>query len=152
VTYAIGVSGIPRTKKTSNQGVVIPGKAGKKPRAIMFPAAEWREWVKVAHIFINGVTLVAVKKSTPRLVPLASEPQLWTSLEVPMNCAATFYLGNRQHGDLLGYLQGLADLLAERQVIANDRYLARFDACRLVHDGSTPRVELLLSPLPLELE
>jgi hypothetical protein len=80
------------------------------------------------------------------------QPKLWSPLTYPMNCAAVIYLGSRQHGDALGYLQGLADLLEARQVIANDRFIATWDGSRLVHDGSTPRVELTLEPVPLTLE
>lgn len=146
------IHGIPRTKKTSGQGVVLPPKIkGGKYRAVMFPAADWRIWVKEARIMIDGLSFVNVKKSIPRLVPLAGEPRLWTPLSVPMNCAAVFYLGNRQHGDTLGYLQGLADLLQEREVVANDRHIITWDGSRVVHNGTTPRVEVTLTDLPLEL-
>jgi hypothetical protein len=140
------VHGIPRTKKTSNVVTTVKG------RHIVLPAKDWRDWTRDAQITIDGMAFVSVKKSVPRLVRDDGEPRLWTPLAVPLNCAAVFYLGNRQHGDTVGYLQGLGDLLQEREVIANDRFIATWDGSRLVHDGSMPRVELALEAVPLVLE
>lgn len=144
--HLVLVHGIPRTKKTSNVVTTVKG------RHIVLPSAEWRAWVKEARILVDGLTLVSVKKSIPRLVGADSGTGLWAPLAMPLNCGAVFYLGNRQHGDTVGYLQGLADLLEEREVIANDRFLATWNGSRLVHDGSTPRVECTLEPVPLTLE
>jgi hypothetical protein len=151
IVWYVKVYGIPRTKKTSNQGVVVRTKTGKQ-RAVMFPAAEWRAWVKEARITIDEEPFVSVKNSVPRLVHSPDGASLWTPLAYPLNCCATFYLGARQHGDTVGYMQGLADLLEQRQVIENDRYLATWDGTRLVHDGSAPRVELTLTPVSFTLE
>jgi hypothetical protein len=148
VTHDVVVHGIPRTKKTSNVVTTVKG------RHIVLPSKDWRDWVRDAEITIRGIPFVKHKGGLPRLVHRHQVPEveLWTPLAVPLNCAATFYLGNRQHGDTVGYMQGLADLLEERQVIENDRLLATWDGSRLVHDGSTPRVELTLEPVPLTLE
>jgi hypothetical protein len=146
------VHGIPRTKKTSNVVATVKG------RHIVLPSAEWREWVRTADIRIDGWAFVVHKKAAPRLVPPGGAQEgtaaerLWSPLALPLNCAAVFYLGNRQHGDTVGYLQGLADLLEERGVIQNDRFLHTWDGARLVHDGSTPRVECSLEPINLVLE
>lgn len=50
-------------------------------------------------------------------------------------------------GDLVGYLQGLADLLEKRGVVANDKWIQSWDGSRLAKDKANPRVELTLTPL-----
>ena len=144
MTHHVVVSGSPRTKKTSNVVTTVKG------RHIVLPSQDWREWCRDAEIKIDGCAFMRHRGGAPRLID-GEPPTIWKALELPLNCAAVFYLGNRQHGDTVGYMQGLADLLQERQVVENDRFLATWDGSRLVHDGSTPRVELTLEPLPLVL-
>src|SRR6266404_7012324 len=144
--YRFIIEGVPRTKKTSNQGVVIPAKGGGKPRAVMFPAKEWRTWVKEARIR-HGLGIITLHQKRVLFVGDGTASD-WKPLEAPMNCAARFYLGNRQHGDYLGYMTGLGDFLEARRVIANDRLIVSADGSRCIHDGSTPRVELTLESAP----
>ncbi len=149
------VDGMPRTKKTSNQGVVVPvkdksgrpviGKNGlPKMRAMMFPAADWRDWVKDARIRFP-VGYVVMDKKQPILVPDAGPAIAWAPLGSLYNCAATFFLSSRQHGDALGYMQGLADLLEARRIIDNDRQLVTWDGTRCVHSGAVPHVSVTLT-------
>lgn len=160
MTYRFVIEGVPRTKKTSNQGVVIPvkkdgrpvfGKDGKpKMRAMMFPAEEWREWVKDARIRYEAGLITFYQKRA--LLVMDGATTEWVPLGAPLNCRALVYLGNRQHGDTLGYLQGLADLLEARRVVENDRFLVTWDGSRCVHDGSVPRVDVTLEPAALTLD
>lgn len=143
--WELEVLGPPRTKKTSNEihlsvnakylrqwvdGLVdIPGH-NELMRAILAkvkvqPSKLWRQWASKAPIMMPGIDA--------RIFPIEGD----------LHIQATFYR-ERAIGDLIGYMQGVADLLEKRQVIANDRQLVCWDGSRLDKDKERPRVELTL--------
>lgn len=150
LSHVFTIHGIPRTKKTSNQGVVVPVKKAGRPtgklRAMMFPAQEWREWVKTARIVYDD-GLIVMDHHRAVFLPASTPPIGWVGIGADMNCCATFFLQRRQHGDPVGYYQGLADLLEERGVIENDRFIRSWDGTRLERDEEHPRVEVKLQML-----
>jgi hypothetical protein len=148
-SWRFEIGGSPRTKKTSSQGVVVQ-RPGMKPRAVMFPAKEWREWVRDARIISrsSGDLIVYDRKAKRAIaIPELGSPIAWIPLGSLYNCAALIYLSNRQHGDTLGYLQGLADLLEARRVVDNDRQLVTWDGSRCIHSGAVPHVDVTLTLL-----
>ena len=139
------IYGMPRTKKTSNQGVVVQTKSGSQ-RAVMFPAKDWRDWCKKAPI--KFVTERPTRPLTQRF-----------------SCRAHYYMTARQHGDAVGYNQGLADFLEVRGIpgikevglLENDRLIVDWDGTRGPWHGPQfidpvrPRVEVMLTVVPLTL-
>lgn len=154
------ILGAPRTKKTSNQGAIArsrkggqacPG-CGTRLRVRVFPSKAWREWVKEAAIQIDGGQLVQSGNLLLLVNRSARAPlrtvtgESWTPIAEPLNCAAVFYR-DRDIGDLIGYMQGLADLLEERGVLTDDQWIQRWDGSRLEVTAGRPRVEVELTPL-----
>ena len=64
-----------------------------------------------------------------------------------VSCSAIFYR-DADRGDLVGYMQGLADLLEKRGILKNDRQIVSWDGSRLALDRDNPRVEVLLVAPP----
>lgn len=126
--------GPPRTKKTSNVTAIAGNKEGG--RAIVLPSKLWRQWVRDAIV-------VGYRATDARFMWLKKGMQL---PDRPYNCAAIFYR-ERNAGDAVGYYQGLADLLAERGVLSNDKWIEQWDGSRLRKDALHPRVELILEQL-----
>lgn len=144
------ILGTPRTKKTSNQTHLTVQKGrilewvfglsqikdpGKLIRAILSrvkvqPSKPWRQWVK-------GAVFLPVKGTDPIIQPL----------ECKLHVQATIYR-DRAVGDWLGYMQGLADLLQERDVVVNDRQLVCWDGSRLDKDKHRPRIQVTLTEIP----
>jgi len=114
------ILGAPRTKKTSNRVVRLRGKKAGRP--LVLPSKAWATWCRFAMI----------------------QPASGLDVVVPVNCAATFYR-DANRGDLVGYMQGLADLLEKRGIIANDRLIVSWDGSRLAVDRDRPRVEITLT-------
>lgn len=147
MTYTLVISGPARTKKTSDQFGTVKGKRMK------FPSAAWRVWMRTAQIGFQGGLILRAAPSLQRALYVATPMQMpsgavaWAPLDGAFNCRALFYLDPRQHGDAVGYYQGLADLLEARYVIKNDRSLRSWDGSRLMHDHSSPRVEVALEPV-----
>ena len=150
--------GAPRTKKTSNQAVLMPSQGkgqpcphcGKPVLAKVFPSAAWRDWVKAALIWAHGgrrFHRVKIGKEKVTLVSAdAGVGVRWRAVAEPVNCRAVFYR-DANRGDLLGYQQGLADLLQEWEILADDLWIQGWDGSRLAVDRAQPRVELELTPL-----
>lgn len=113
--------GPPRTKKTSNQ---LQRHGG---RLKVIPSAAWMAWRDA--LLATG--------QLPVEAPLPDQPY---------NCAAVFYRAS-DVGDLVGFQQGLADVLEEGGVLSNDRWIQAWDGTRLALDRACPRVEITLSPL-----
>lgn len=152
-TWSMTVHGVPRTKKTSNeihltvhkkhvrgwvQGlagkVAIGATPGELMRAVLMkvkvqPSKLWRQWAKNAPM-------------TVQLDGFNGEPAY--PIEAELHCCAVFYR-ERAIGDLTGYMQGLADLLEQRQIVKNDRQLVCWDGSRMDKDKERPRVELTLT-------
>lgn len=113
--------GPPRTKKTSNQVVF----RGGKPKVL--PSAAWLAW------------LDALRETgqLPDREPLPDRPY---------HCRATFYR-DADRGDLVGFQQGLADVLEEGGVLSNDKWIRSWDSTRLEVDRACPRVVVVLTPM-----
>lgn len=114
VTYLI--KGAPRTKKTSNQAAVING------RARVFPSAKYRSYARSA-------------------VPQLRAQHLIGPTAEPVHVKATFYR-EANRGDLIGYMQALADVLEEAGVLVNDRQIVSWDGTRMDKDSKEPRTEI----------
>jgi hypothetical protein len=143
----------PRTKKNSGQGSIgssangtgqpCPG-CGKKLRVRLFPSKAWREWEKLASIETLGAQFVLVQDK-PYLHQENRPATPWAPLAAPMNLRAVFYR-DADRGDLIGYLQGLCDLLESRAIIANDELIESFNGSKMLLDRNYPRTELWLEP------
>lgn len=114
------VHGAPRTKK--NHGRLV--RPGRGRRTVLLPSKPWETWAKTAR-------LEGLRGPLPRLA-------------VPLNCRALFYR-DAARGDAVGFMQGLADLLQKRGVVADDKWLVAWDGSRLLLDRQHPRVEVELA-------
>ena len=119
VTFTI--LGAPRTKKTSNR-IVTRKRDG---RQFVIPSSANESWTKTAVLQLRS----------QRKVP---------PLDVPVNLAATVYR-EKNLGDLIGYLQAIADALETAEVVTNDRLIVGFDGSRMAKDAANPRVEIALT-------
>lgn len=132
---AITVPGPPRTLKNHGE-IVRAGARGRCPackqpvggRNVLLPSKPWRRWL--------AAVLPWLKPAAARLVvcPLAR----------PLNCAALFYR-DADRGDAVGFYQGLADLLQEARVVADDVWIKTWDGSRMLVDHKRPRTEVVLS-------
>ncbi len=111
------IKSVPRTKKTSNQGVVIGD------RARMFPSAKFRSFARSA------------------IPQLRAQHIGQPPYREPVRVSATFYR-EANRGDLIGYMQALADVLEDAGVVENDRLIVDWDGTRMTKDKDFPRVEL----------
>ena len=64
----------------------------------------------------------------------------------PLNMKATIHRA-KLSGDLIGYLQGICDLLEKSGIVENDKWILGFDGSRLEKDAVNPRVVIVLSYL-----
>jgi Holliday junction resolvase RusA-like endonuclease len=80
-----------------------------------------------------------------------TKPQLQLAVSAPVALAAVFYR-DRASGDLMGYVQGLCDLLQHCGIILNDRQVASLDGTRLDKDAGNPRVEISLTVLKADVQ
>lgn len=133
MTIRFTIFGVPATKKTSN----VLGEHEGKPK--VFPSKTYRKWVNSATV--------------------TSAMNLYPGLAYSVNCKALVYR-KRKAGDLLGYLQAIADFLELCQscrqrkcskrclmrlpIIENDRWIVGWDGSRMLHDKLMPRVEITL--------
>jgi Holliday junction resolvase RusA-like endonuclease len=131
--FALTIYGAPRTKKTHNRLVWVKGK----PRVL--PSKQWARWVTSAVIVTPAMDGKVMIDGRLGRVFLGVQP-LTTR---PVCCCARFYR-DADRGDLVGYQQGLADLLEKRGVLKNDRQIVSWDGSRLLKDATHPRVELWL--------
>jgi len=113
--------GPPRTKK--NHGTRL--KIGDRVKTI--PSEAWRAW--------RDALLATGQLPAAAVLP-----------DLPYNCAATFFR-DRDTGDLVGFQQGLADVLEEGGVLSDDKWIRGWDGSRLEVDRACPRVEIALTPL-----
>ena len=113
----------PTTKKNSGQIVMV----GKFPR--IFPSKKYREFNLAAQ---RELVLIRRRLESP--------------IDVPVNCAALFYR-QTNIGDLVGYLQAIADTMEEAGIVTNDRLVTQWDGSRLLKDQHRPRIEVTLTTL-----
>ena len=64
-------------------------------------------------------------------------------LAVPVRVSATFYR-EALRGDLVGFMQALADVLQTAHVVDDDKWIVNWDGTRMSKDADHPRVELEL--------
>ncbi len=135
MTFVLTILGAPRTKKTHNRIGWVKG------RPIVLPSLAWVRWAKTA-VIVRGRMPFRLEAIAARDVVLGVQP-LTTA---PVRCSAQFYR-EANRGDLVGYQQGLADLLEKRGVLKNDRQIVSWDGSALRKDQQYPRVELVLTVL-----
>ena len=123
------IAGAPRTKKNSQQIIMLKRK-GQRPRRIVKPSQAWESWAE------HSLPIIAQQiRRSPIRTPLPDQPY---------NCAAFFYR-DADRGDAVGFYQGLADLLEKAGVLSDDKWLVSWDRSRLLIDRENPRVELVLT-------
>jgi Holliday junction resolvase RusA-like endonuclease len=115
------VLGPPRTKKNHSRIV----RAGRKFR--LLPSEAHDVWL--------GAALPQLRLQWRR------EP-----LTCPVGVRAVFYR-ERSAGDLVNYMQALADALERAGVVEDDRQILSWDGSRLAKDARHPRIELEIAPL-----
>jgi len=117
----ISLPGAPRTKKTS-QRVLRFGKRNK---------------------IVPSKAFIAYQNACVAMLQAA---RVGCQPDAPMQIRARFFRDKRT-GDLLGYAQGIADVLQKAGVISDDKWLLSWDGSRLDHDPKNPRVDLVLTAL-----
>lgn len=70
----------------------------------------------------------------------------WIPLDGPVHVRATFYR-DKNLGDLVGYMQMIADCLEKGCVVVNDRLIESWDGTRMTKDADNPRTELEVTAL-----
>lgn len=157
MTIRFVLTGPPRTKK--NSPIPTPAKTRDgRPFVRVLPSAAYRQWFQCAMQQGPGIRLALAR----------------AGVELPIrglvNMAAVIYR-EVATGDLLGYLDGLADALQQpklkvdgkaRQIVADakgrprlsrngiavivdDRQIVSLDGSRLAKDAACPRIEVELT-------
>lgn len=129
------IEGPPRTKKTSNRLVRVRG------RHVVLPSKANETWARAA--------VLQLRAACARLLPLSMTPP--TPIGVPVNCRAVFYR-DANRGDLIGYMQALADALEDAFVLANDRLIVSWNGTQMLVDRARPRVVVTLEPVGLVVD
>lgn len=68
------------------------------------------------------------------------------SYYAPVQVTATFYR-EKNLGDLIGFMQMLADCLEKAGIVENDRLVMSWDGTRMSKDADNPRTELEVTAL-----
>jgi Holliday junction resolvase RusA-like endonuclease len=137
VTFTI--YGAPRTKKTSNRIVRVRG------RPVVLPSKANETWARAAVLQLQSAWRRARSRRIPDGHELVLEPRAAEAR--PVSVRATFYR-DANRGDLIGYMQALADALEIAGVVENDRLIVSWDGTRMLVDRSVPRVELTIELAP----
>lgn len=119
---AFTVPGPPRTKKNSLRRKMIGGQLKT------LPSEAWCAWRD---------------KAKPEIQRWRNE-QNFAQITWQVNCRALFFRAAAA-GDAVGFYQGLADLLEEAGILADDKQIVSWDGSRLEKDARNPRVEVVLS-------
>lgn len=138
------IAGAPRTKKTSNRIVRIPGKGGARGFTKILPSEAHEAWFKLAMQQAPGIRMALLRAGAE--LPLAGD----------INARVTFFR-ERESGDFLGYAQAIADFLQEPKhdergkvrrngagIIVDDVQIRSWDGSRLAKDAARPRIEVCL--------
>jgi Holliday junction resolvase RusA-like endonuclease len=115
------IEGPPSTKKNSAR---ILRRADGSP--FIMPSKRAKSWAKAA---------------VPQLRQQDTAPD---PIDRPVNVAALVYR-ERAVGDLVNYLQAIADALEAAGVVRNDRLIVSWDGSRLLKDKARPRVEVVIA-------
>lgn len=126
------ILGPPVTKKNSQVLTSIPtGKTDRRGRPIYrpiaFPSDAYKAWAK------SGLPELQAQWHAP-------------AADQTVHLKAIIFRRQRNHGDLLNYLEAIADLLQEAEILTNDRLVINTDGSRLRVDRTHPHVELWLQP------
>lgn len=134
----------PATKKTSNQLVSVERgprcptcrlpkrdvcptcKRSGTGRHAVLPSPQYRQWLKDA--------IPQIKVARPQHPPIIAL----------VGVKALFYR-ERNVGDLVGYLQALADALEVAGMVENDRQIKSFDGSRTLKDAANSRIEVTIT-------
>lgn len=155
-TLRVVIEMAPRTKKTHNQVALIRSHGKGQPcphcrRPVLvkvFPSQAWRDWTRDTTVTLNEGELLGSPTGKTFILRHGNRGVIWQPHAHAVNCRAVFYR-DANRGDLIGYAQGLADLLEERGVLVNDALIQGWDGSRLDVDHERPRVEAELTPLPV---
>lgn len=118
------ILGKPRTKKTSNR-ILRFGKFNK-----IVPSKQYLAW--------RDAVVPQLQRQHAGRAPIA----------YPINVRAIVYR-DALRGDLIGFLQGIADAMQEAEVLLNDAFVCGWDGSRLAKDSKRPRVELWIEKLSI---
>lgn len=122
------ILGPPRTKKTSNRIVQVRGK----PRVL--PSKANVSWTMAAVLQLRSAL-----RRAPSDLPVVVLPYF----AAPVGCRALVYR-DALRGDLIGYLQAIADALEQAGVVTNDKLIESWDGSRMLKDARNPRVEITI--------
>lgn len=128
----ITIAATPRTKKTSNRVFFVGKRCPKCNRGelpLIKPSAAFEDF--------QAIVVPALRKAW------GGRP----SIAAPCRVAAVIYR-EALRGDLVGYLQALADLLQEAGVVADDKWITSWDGSRMDKSAERPRIELTIELLP----
>ncbi len=125
--YHLRIPGAPRTKKTHSQII----RAGGRPRLI--PSQQFSAWNRMAQIHLARLRALRPSGTFP--------------VCDPVNVSARFYR-DRDTGDLVNFMQALADALQEARIIENDSQIISWDGSRLDLDRESPRIEICIEVTP----
>jgi Holliday junction resolvase RusA-like endonuclease len=117
------IRGKPITKKNSSQFATNKATG----RTFIVPSAPHKKWLKGALPQVQ-----AQWQGGPIGYPVQVEAQVWRE---------------RKTGDLINYLQALADLLQKANVLADDKWILSWDGSRMDKDAEDPRIECVITPL-----
>jgi Holliday junction resolvase RusA-like endonuclease len=114
------IHGAPRTKKNS------PRMARNKKTGASFPlpSASYENWEQ-------------------RAIWQVKQQHRGPCIDCPVEVTATIYR-ERAVGDLINYLQAVADMLQEAGVLTDDKWVMSWDGSRLDKDAANPRVEIAI--------
>lgn len=118
----------PRTKKTSQQIARVRGRT--------FIV---QDKVKAAY------QKTAVEQLAAQLAEVRQHGDFAT-FDAPVQVSATFYR-DKNLGDLVGYMQMIADCLEKAGVVVNDQLVQSWDGTRMSKDAANPRTELEVTAL-----
>jgi Holliday junction resolvase RusA-like endonuclease len=116
------IVGSPRTKKNHSR-IVRRGNFTK-----LLPSEAYERW--------EAAAVPQLRIARAGRAPIAGD----------VHVAAVFYR-DRAQGDLVNYMQALADTLQKAGVIQDDRQIVSWDQTRLAKDKEKPRVELRIMEL-----
>jgi Holliday junction resolvase RusA-like endonuclease len=122
------VASAPRTKKTSQQIARVRGRT--------FIV---QDRAKAAY------QKTAVEQLQAQLAEIRQHGSFAT-FDAPVQVRATFYR-DKNLGDLVGYMQMIADCLEKAGLVVNDRLIESWDGTRMSKDAANPRTELEVTAL-----
>lgn len=123
-TLELTILGVPRTKKNSQQIILVHGR----PRLIQSKAYREYEKAAIEQLTAQGKTWHIVNK---------------------VNVKCTFYRPNRVRCDLTNLLEAVDDILVKAGVLGDDNFniIGAHDGSRVRFDKENPRTEIMITEL-----